>query len=681
MESTLRPLSNMADFTLCEKCAKFNLKAALRYYDPSATQVLFLGPFAEPIEKTKCELCKVARHAVGCQDGHAEQTLRLKRSRVGTLVVERLIRGRWSGCAYLSASADAESYWYVMEDVDVALRRLEDDTLYAPGTEMPMAWYETYGKDVAVRNASSWMGTCAADHQQSCPYPPRSGSIPDSFFVDVEHECIVSGSVVKAEPYFALSYVCGGYKGLELDSRNLVDLQEPGSLRVAGLPPTYTDALSFTKDCAVRYIWIDFLCIMHDEQGPRQTQIEAMDQIYSQASLVLIAALGSTPSFGLFPRSVKPRKIQGVLLHIERCTADNAPSAHLVDEMGSTYWNRSWCFQEQFLSTRRLYLGAHWFRFECRSMNVMGHLDKDGEVVVQNVQDVKHAITKGETWAVQCFSQASMCNSDVTFSELFRAYSMIVEGYTARELGWPEDIERAFAGFSSTLSRIPDTEIVSCIPSIVLPYALLWSSKDDRPVSRSGGSASFPSYSWTSCKGAVSYDDLHKNIPTHDPIDRQPSESLAKGFMFEQGLLRFEALAIGAEHFAIDLGEIKLTGSEDDMSEDNRGDSLQWYLYPRHGDLRTRIGWVSGLAKGHDACFCDKAAAVTPNDYLVVPLISTDTWCAVESRVPFPGLVGRVSLGLVVLRSLNGDLRVGMVAITAAAFDGCEPSAVSFGLV
>jgi hypothetical protein len=671
----------MAGLTLCGKCAKFDLKAALRYYSPSATQLLLLGPFAESIENTKCELCKLARHAVGCQDGHAEQTLRLKRSCVGTLVVERVVRGRFSGCAYLSASADAESYWYVMDDIDVALDRLENHMLYDAGTELPKAWYSTYSKDVAVHYASSWMHTCAADHEQSCPYLRRSSSIPDAFFVDVESECIVGGDVVNAEPYFALSYVCGGYKGLELNTRNEMELREPGSLRVAGLPMTYTDAISFARDCALRYIWIDFLCIMHDEQGPRQTQIEAMDQIYSQASLVLIAALGSTPSFGLFPRSVQPQKIQDVFLHIERCAADNAPSAHLVDEMGSAYWTRSWCFQEQFLSTRRLYLGAHWFRFECRSKNVMGHLDKNGDVIVRHVQDIKHAITKGETCAVQCFSQASIRNSGVTFSELFLAYSMIVEGYTARELGWPEDIERAFAGFSSTLSRIPDTEIVSCIPSILLPYALLWSSKDDQPVSRSGGSACFPSYSWTSCKGAVSYSDLHKNVPTHDPIGRHASESLAKGFMFEQRLLRFEVLAIGTKHFTIDIDEVKRMESEDDVSEDNEGGSLQWFLYPRHGDTRTRIGWVSGLAEGHDACFGGKTAAATSNDYLVVPLVKTDTLCAVKSRVPFPELVGSVLLGLVVLRSLNGDVRVGMVAITAAAFDACEPAMVSFGLI
>jgi hypothetical protein len=311
----------------------------------------------------------------------------------------------------------------------------------------------------------------------------------------------------------------------------------------------------------------------------------------------------------------------------------------------------------------------------------MGHLDKNGDVVVRHVQDIKHAITKGETWATQCFSRASIPNSDVTFSDLFHAYSMIVEGYTARELGWPEDIERAFAGFSSTLSRIPRTEIVSCVPSILLPYALLWSSKNDRPVSRSSGSASYPSYSWTSCKGAVSYSDLHKNVPTHDPIGRHASESLAEGFMFEQRLLRFEVLAIGTKHFTIDVDEIKRMESEDDVSEDNEGGSLQWFLYPRHGDTRIRIGWVAGLAEGHDAFFSDKTATVTSNNYLVVPLVSTDTWCADKSLVPFPELIGSVLLGLVVLRSLNGDVRVGMVAITAAAFHGREPSMVSFGLI
>ena len=128
--------------------------------------------------------------------------------------------GRFGGCAYLSAAADAERYWYAMEDVDVALERLERSMVYDAETEPPRSWYGTYGEGVVVEYASESVRTCAASHQQSCPYPHRLSPVPGSFFVDVVSECIVPGDEVQSEPYFGLSYVCGWYKGLELDTKN-----------------------------------------------------------------------------------------------------------------------------------------------------------------------------------------------------------------------------------------------------------------------------------------------------------------------------------------------------------------------------------------------------------------------------------------------------------------------------
>jgi hypothetical protein len=238
----------------------------------------------------------------------------------------------------------------------------------------------------------------------------------------------------------AMSYVCGGYKGLELTARTAQELSMEGKLRHVDLPATYLDAMAFTHRCGIRYLWIDLLCILHDDQGSNQAQaqIEAMDQIYTGAALVLIAALGSSPSFGLLPRTIESRKIHGIYLNIERCAAWDEHVAHLLDITASTYWSRSWCFQEQFLSSKRLYIGAHWLQFQCHNTDLIGYLDASGSLASRHISDIKRANGPDEASTMRTIFRATEDRGSVTFSELFRAYHLIVEGFAERKLTYPK---------------------------------------------------------------------------------------------------------------------------------------------------------------------------------------------------------------------------------------------------
>ncbi|KAI2769673.1 hypothetical protein F4815DRAFT_438258 [Daldinia loculata] len=59
------------------------------------------------------------------------------------------------------------------------------------------------------------------------------------------------------------------------------------------------DVIAVTVALGFRNLWIDSLCIIQDRVKEKLNLINAMDSIYSQAALTLVAATGDTAHSGL----------------------------------------------------------------------------------------------------------------------------------------------------------------------------------------------------------------------------------------------------------------------------------------------------------------------------------------------------------------------------------------------
>jgi len=57
------------------------------------------------------------------------------------------------------------------------------------------------------------------------------------------------------------------------------------------LPPAFRDAIDIARRLDVRYLWIDSLCIIQDDQLDWQTESARMSTIYQQALLTISAGL------------------------------------------------------------------------------------------------------------------------------------------------------------------------------------------------------------------------------------------------------------------------------------------------------------------------------------------------------------------------------------------------------
>jgi hypothetical protein len=135
--------------------------------------------------------------------------------------------------------------------------------------------------------------------------PPRelegrlADLLPSLYFIDVRDNCLKA--LRKPERYVALSYVWGKSNCLRTVKDNLGERLKPGSLQNtdAPLPAVIADAITLTRDIQERYLWVDSLCIVQDDDESKQKAIDKMNIVYGEAVMTIIAASGNDADDGL----------------------------------------------------------------------------------------------------------------------------------------------------------------------------------------------------------------------------------------------------------------------------------------------------------------------------------------------------------------------------------------------
>jgi len=151
--------------------------------------------------------------------------------------------------------------------------------------------------------------------------------------------------------YVALSYVWGEGSSEESQSQRF--------------PQTIEDAIRVCLKLGFEYIWIDRYCIDQSNYEDKHAQISQMDVIYSEASLVIVAAAGDDPTYGLPGVSAQARTPQQSIKLKDCILLQTFPEVH--HELKASAWiNRGWTLQEGYFGTRKLIFTAYQVIYICK---------------------------------------------------------------------------------------------------------------------------------------------------------------------------------------------------------------------------------------------------------------------------------------------------------------------------
>ena len=140
------------------------------------------------------------------------------------------------------------------------------------------------------------------------------------------------------------------------------------SIDLNQLPRTFTDAIVFTRKLGLRYLWIDSLCIIQDDQDDWRHEASLMANIYENAYLTLGATVSSSDAGGLFRSNLPihdPIELHGRTRKGENFTAfvrQQLPHQLTLEPL----FQRAWILQERYLSPRFLHFAANELVWECK---------------------------------------------------------------------------------------------------------------------------------------------------------------------------------------------------------------------------------------------------------------------------------------------------------------------------
>ncbi|PIA89190.1 hypothetical protein CB0940_06888 [Cercospora beticola] len=364
------------------------------------------------------------------------------------------------------------------------------------------------GSSETFAKISLWRATCLQEHHDSCP-TPNSTFVPKRL-VEVQDadgfDCLRLRETehVGHPPYIPLSY-CWGDDQAIISTRTTVSTWMK-SIPYDHLPQTLKDAITACRNLQVRFLWVDALCIVQDDDQDRSQQIALMPQIYRNGQLTIAAASAADAREGFLHRRQLPNSETTAFTLPYVCP--DAEKSHItlyrLDERSSPLDTRAWTMQERLLSPRTLEFSNHQVRWLCR-----GCLDQpgwtDGWLMKPEVDSRQHNILPKEVFG-RAFNTAQLVpqTNNLTDPKASKKdWYALVRAYTHRALKRPTDRILALSGLAKEYSVAVDDAYLAGMWRKSLLTELLWTVEGTTypaPTSFQG-----PSWSWTSVNGTINF--------------------------------------------------------------------------------------------------------------------------------------------------------------------------------
>lgn len=335
----------------------------------------------------------------------------------------------------------------------------------------------------------------------------------------------------------------------QLKKANLHSLEAVNGLENISLPDVIADTIALCRALGERYLWVDRLCIVQDDEISKHGQISAMHFVYSSAKFTIMAALNThNTSVGL-PGCPKlpgcpgrPRLPSAMDTWQRNDFGSEKPQYKLLGNVDASMWNqRAWTFQERFLSHCRLFItesqaifqynGGRYTSFEhlALSLQELDEITEDPEseagdtninsLTLKSLNDDQSQDQRRNRFSGldRLFFLYDDMRFKLPYGVDFIDYITIIYNYTPRQLSFRSDILNAFAGMAGVLAQGCKTRILFGLPERYFQFALRWtmdSHKDLADWEAENAPSYAPSWSWASTRCSKSYSSW--NVPDLD---------------------------------------------------------------------------------------------------------------------------------------------------------------------
>jgi hypothetical protein len=407
----------------------------------------------------------------------------------------------------------------------------------------------TTGSETNLDLAASWLRDCTETHE-NCYHRPQMEPVLPLRVLDIggpespQNICLSQGQEgeKRVGSYAALSYCWGTNLPYRTMRENIDELKK--GFPAARLPKTFTDAICVCRHLGIRFLWIDSMCIIQNDEEDWDVQSRLMGHIYSNAVLTIIAAVGEDSDAGLFVDR-DPRKTYPCVLNWQYTNKDGhngtstvIPCQDLEQKKESYLDTRGWTFQEKYLSRRSLRFSRSGMHWDCAS-NIASEGFPMGMQPSNHKSDFDKYIRADGN---------SMLQTRVDSEQRYNWWYLAVEMYSYRTFTRESDRLRALSGLASRFQDLQDGFLYGIWRSDItrgLAWRISGNNGNYSPDTYSGPPSS-PSWSWASRPGnLITYSDAESPRLTEMDINESLTNPSTRSLPSQQ-LSFLDILSVGS---------------------------------------------------------------------------------------------------------------------------------------
>jgi Heterokaryon incompatibility protein (HET) len=315
-----------------------------------------------------------------------------------------------------------------------------------------------------------------------------------------------SGKPQIPSEYVYLSYNWGTSAPLTTKKENYEEFQQ--EIDLSRLPRLHRDFFDLCFALGYRYVLLDALCIIHDDEEDRNTETSRMGDYISSADLVIAATQKTTdePLFALREKAAetilsytayledKPDKEFDLYIRKPLSVPAEAVQENIVD--------RAWRTQEAFLASRLVIIESNQISWTC---NTVQQSEGSNSILSPTLDNFPSL----ESWLDN--HKSTVAPDKILQTIYLRWYSIIHTISQGRLRDEENDRFPALAGFASKFKELMnrwDCEYLAGIWTKDLTHGLLWiddKSHFSYSIPDETKTDFCPSWSWASNRGPISY--------------------------------------------------------------------------------------------------------------------------------------------------------------------------------